>query len=364
MEKEIPGWLKNSARELNRLGAPDNKIHISEEVVKPDGWEGLITEITSYVERWNLLQINRIFGDVSEHIFHDEYSSHKNINNTDPNSIPGTIYIQDAFGSSDVLGIPSSNLREVVGMHCKNLRKKGYRPDDFVFGRIENKIFHMEDRGTGDEREVVEVTDYIVSMDKNNLSLSRPTKETLLNIPLESLKTSQDLEADMDVFCAKFIENKRLASERDAAFQTRMRMLVELSQDLQIPSFISAQLGQYEQAFINIDPGVVIKIPETVREWSNNEDMLVIKMTVGIKLLNQSKTERQSLCYVLLTNTGRLGIPLNNGDIQTIDVRSVPAGGRGLQASSQINKDLEDLITNAYKNPPFIRDVPHIEPSR
>ncbi|MFA6446390.1 MAG: hypothetical protein WCW14_04055 [Candidatus Paceibacterota bacterium] len=366
MEKDVPGWLKNSAQALNGQSTPDNKLHISNEA---DEWNGLVTEVTSYVERWNHLQINRIFGDVSEHIFHDSYSHPQYIRDTEPRTNPGNIYVQDTFGSSDLLeaysGKPEGLTRKMF-TYCKALKEKGHRPNDFVFGRIENTMFHKESHGTGDDKSWDDVTDYIVIMDKDNLSLVTPKKEVLFSFSLESLKTFQDLETNVDVFFAQFIENRRLASERKANFQTRKDKLFKLSKELQIPSFLntlSQAFGRHEEAFLNVDPSVDIQVPETVREWSNNEDMLVIKMTVGCTLLNQRKTERQSLCYVLLTSTGRLGVPLASGNIQTIDAASVPAGGQGFEAVSQINKDLEELITNAYKNPPFVRNVPHIETS-
>jgi hypothetical protein len=374
MTKELPGWLNKSARLISNQHADFPSMGIFQKRDLSERWGAVTDEITSYINKWESLQVNRIFGDLSEYAFHESYSQQLQNSGKSSYAYPGTLCVSDSFGSLKYLDGNAyhgqfPNSQETLKNNLLELQENGIQPEDVHFSSLTSTIYHRESYGSGDETYYKDVTDFVIRMDKSSLTVTHsPTNETLFKMALEKIDNYHTLEKAVDEFSSKFLEEQKNASLISIERKNKKDNLSKILSDLQIPQFLKLPHMNHEIYFVNIGEEGEPKFNQFISDWIKGEEAVAIRVVSSSVIANpRAEVSKITVKYslMIITASGRIGIPAKNGAFASRDIKDFPIGGRGFQSKSQINPALEKLIMETYNNPQFVAERPwHSEPSQ
>jgi len=374
MGKEIPDWLKKT----RQLRCFDNVInggvdHEQENNETDNKWGNLRDSVLFFIEKWNGLEIDRICNDLAQHVYHSPYHTciygpkidNDSNNKTNSNQLlfSGNLFIEDKHDLTKNLGNGSrygaKNLTELLEKYFKSLEEQGIKENDVSFGFLQASITHQWEEkvsgGTGyaDDDYTIDrtTTDCEIVLTKDFLSINN------LNIPLDELKTPNDLEEKLDTYFAKIeqekIENSSSQNEINKAQHEIFENLNKNEKKLHLNDLLKSLKWHIISNTLNIgqqkdEP----RIPSWVIEWIDGEPA-----RVDCVITSKGKTNNkvhESYFIVVITANGRVGFSEKPNKIADHTVEEFPSGGRGFGIEYQTNEALENIIRDLFNNPPLV----------
>lgn len=374
MSKELPGWLNKSANLINSQITDFPSKNVSPKRDLSEGWGTVADEITSYINKWNSLQVNRIFGDLSEYIFHENYSQQLQNSGKSSYAYPGALCVSDSFGSlkyldGNVYGGQFPSSQEVLKNNLLKFQENGIQPEDIHFRSLTATMFHVESFGTDDEyRTSKNVDDFIIRMDKSSLTLTHtPTNNVLFKMALDKIDNFQTLEKAVDEFSSKYLEEQNKAVLMSIERKNKKDNLSNILSDLQMPQFLESSHINHDMHFVNIGEEKEPKFNQFISDWIKGEQAAAIRIISSSTIANPRAIDSKitvKYSLIIITASGRVGIPTKDEVIASKNISEFPIGSRGFQSKSQINPDLEKYIMEIYYKPQFVGEYPwHRKPS-
>lgn len=379
--KEAPDWLKQTRAQLEERGrlrttaineANENRKRAEQELSQK--WKPLHEKILNYAETWKSLGVDRIFQDIAIHVYDDLYSGNPEL--WTENQL-GRISLVDSQGEIKDVGGSSGQVLDFL----VSLGRNGLQPEEVQFAYIQTEIYHTETYGGGpttdDPPSSRKVVDRVIRLTKGAIALLRANGEEEIRIPLEELKSSQDLERKLNSFLGKQISESVTKEKLELVRKRVKEKILEIAIDLQIPKYlnslnpptadrghlawhhptlhlVNANLGEIES--IEQGWGDYLEIPNEIINWLRGQPALVYTVWAT------GDARRESYFFVTITDSGRVGILQKDGTIFAKNRAELKPGGKGFGAENQTNPQLEQAIQKVAKEPPIT--IPTKNPAR
>ena len=339
MAKELPDWLKSSG-EVIRRQTPLSTSEIQEKA-KDEKWNNLSEEIMPYIDKWNSLEVNRIFNDVAGHIFKKSYTFPPTEKDTEHSAFPAELYLKDNLGNFKSIGacrgrydLKPPEALSTLKYELKQLGQSGIQPSNISFGKLTADFFYGESRGNSEDGTWV---DYIythkLTMDNLTLSLSTTNGAKIFTSNISELNNVEDLERLVDKFAAETLIKQQKETEIMRDKSQRKGKLDNFVSNLQLNQFLHLGFNKISKFYPNIDniSPDELTIPNSIYSFIGDKDSIIIKVISNSASIGRDKKTKKDMkadfySLIAITLEGKIIIPQEDTRPVYFDVKDVKPG--------------------------------------